>query len=57
MTPEEMLEDLETCLGPCGKMCISCPEGAYVDEIHRIIKELIEENKKLRSCLQNAGVI
>jgi len=48
MTPEELLEDLETCTGPCGRMCLSCPESRYVAEIHQVLKDLIEERNKYK---------
>lgn len=51
MTPKEMLEDLETCTGPCGRMCLSCPESRYVAEIYDVIKQLIDENERLRKAL------
>ena len=51
MTPEELLEDLEDCTGPCGRMCLSCPESRYVAEIHDVVEKLVEENKKLRNML------
>ena len=51
MTPEELLKDLEECTGPCGRMCMSCPESRYVAEIRDVLVKLMEENKKLRSTL------
>lgn len=52
MTAEELLKDLETCTGPCGRMCMFCPESRYVGEIHEVVKQLIDENKKLREALR-----
>lgn len=51
MTAEELLKDLETCTGPCGRMCLSCPESRYVAEIHEVLESLIKENEKLRKEL------
>lgn len=51
MTPEELLKDLEECTGPCGRMCLSCPESRYVAEIRDVLVKLMEENKKLRDTL------
>lgn len=51
MTPKELLEDLETCTGPCGRMCLSCPESRYVAEIREVLVGLMEENEKLRRTL------
>ena len=48
MTAEELLKDLETCTGPCGRMCLSCPESRYVAEIHEVLESLIKENEALR---------
>lgn len=51
MTPKELLEDIEECTGPCGKLCLSCPESRYLPEIYEVLKTLMEENEKLRSAL------
>lgn len=51
MTPQELLEDLETCTGPCGRMCLSCPESRYIAEIHEVLEKLIRENELLRRTL------
>ena len=51
MTPQELLKDLEECTGPCGRMCLSCPESRYIAEIRDVIAGLIEENKRLRETL------
>ena len=48
MTPEELLKDLETCTGPCGRMCLSCPESRYVAEIREVLILLMSENERLR---------
>lgn len=52
MTAEELLKDLETCTGPCGEMCLSCPESRYVAEIHDVLVSLMDENKALRKRLE-----
>lgn len=51
MSPEELLKDLEECTGPCGRMCLSCPESRYVAEIHEVLEKLINENKALHNTL------
>lgn len=51
MTPQELLKDLEICTGPCGRLCLSCPESRYIAEIHEVLKKLIEDNEKLRKTL------
>ena len=51
MTPKELLKDIEDCTGPCGNLCLSCPESRYLPEIHDVLKALMEENEKLRSAL------
>ena len=48
-TPEEMLKDIEECTGMCGDFCISCREMHCLGEIHDVMAQLIEENKKLKS--------
>lgn len=52
MTAEDMLDEIDTCRGPCGKLCLSCPEGWYLKEIKETLVGLIEENKNLRNALQ-----
>lgn len=52
MKPEYLIEDLETCRGPCGKLCLSCPEGWYLKEIREVVVHLMEENEKLRAMLK-----
>ena len=51
MTAKELLDDLESCTGPCGRMCLSCPEGRYVAEIHEVLLTLMDENDRLRRAL------
>ena len=53
MTPEELLKDLETCTGPCGRMCLHCPESRYISEIRDVLVRLMDENKQLRTTLQS----
>lgn len=51
MTAKELLDDLESCTGPCGRMCLSCPESRYVAEIHEVLLTLMNENDRLRRVL------
>lgn len=51
MTAKELLDDLESCTGPCGRMCLSCPESRYVAEIHEVLLMLMDENDRLRRAL------
>ena len=51
MTPYELLKDLDECTGPCGRMCLSCPESRYVAEIMEVLENLIHENEILRSTI------
>ena len=51
MTAEELLKDLDTCTGPCGNLCLSCPESRYLPEIREVLVGLMEENDKLRRTL------
>ena len=51
MTAEELLKDIDTCTGPCGKLCLSCPESRYLPEIREVLVRLMEENEKLRRTL------
>ena len=53
MTAQELLKDLEECTGPCGRMCLSCPESRYVAEIHEVLKNLMDENERLRRTLMD----
>ena len=51
MTAKELLKDLDTCTGPCGNLCLSCPESRYLPEIREVLVKLMEENEKLRRTL------
>lgn len=51
MTAKELLKDLDTCTGPCGNLCLSCPESRYLPEIREVLVRLMEENEKLRGTL------
>lgn len=51
MTPMELLKDLDECTGPCGRMCLSCPESRYIQEIRDVLVSLIEDNERLRKTL------
>ena len=51
MTAKELLDDLESCTGPCGRMCLSCPESRYVAEIHEVLFTLMNENDRLLRAL------
>lgn len=51
MTAKELLKDLDTCTGPCGNLCLSCPESRYLPEIRGVLVRLMEENEKLRRTL------
>ena len=51
MTVKELLKDLDTCTGPCGNLCLSCPESRYLPEIREVLVRLMEENEKLRGTL------
>lgn len=56
MTPEQLLEDIENCEGPCLKMCAYCPEQMYLREIKEVVMNLLAENKELKSeiaCLKS----
>ena len=52
MTAEDMLDEIDTCRGPCGKLCLSCPDGWYLKEIKSVIVGLMEERDRLRKALQ-----
>ena len=51
MTPQELLDVLEGCTGPCGRLCLSCPESEDLPEIYEVLKALMSENEKLRAAL------
>lgn len=43
MTPEEFLKDMEDCYGPCGRMCLSCPEAHYLKDVRDMVENLMNE--------------
>lgn len=57
MTPEQLLEDIENCEGPCLKLCAYCPEQMYLREIKEVVESLLRENKSLKARLKEEGVI
>jgi len=50
MTAKDLLKDLDTCTGPCGNLCLSCPESRYLQEIKDVIVQLMDENERLRTA-------
>ena len=48
MTPEEFLRDTEDCYGPCGRMCLSCPEAYYFREIKEMVETLVKDRDKYK---------
>lgn len=38
-----LLDELEQCEGPCGSLCLHCPEAYALDHIKKVINELISE--------------
>lgn len=55
MTADELLKEIDECCGPCGKLCISCPEGRYLKEIKEVIKALLKENHELHLQVAQAN--
>ena len=53
MTAEELLNDINNCTGPCGELCLSCPESRYLKEIRDVIVRLLDENNRLRKTLMD----
>lgn len=43
MTAEELIDDIDNCHGPCGNLCLSCPEAHYLQEIRQVIINLMRE--------------
>ena len=52
MTPEELIDDIDHCTGPCGDLCLSCPESHGLAEIRQVIVDLLEENKKYKAICE-----
>lgn len=46
--PEELLNDLKNCKGPCGEICIHCREAYRLREIYETLKMLMTENQELK---------
>lgn len=56
MTAEELIADIDSCYGPCGKLCMSCPEAHYLKDIRDVVIALMKERDDLRrqvSSLEN----
>ena len=54
MTAEELLKDIDNCYGPCGQLCLSCPEAHYLREIKEVIEGLMKERDNLRRAVDLA---
>lgn len=39
----ELLDELEECEGPCGKLCLHCPEAYALAHIKKVVYDLITE--------------
>lgn len=39
----ELLDELEKCEGPCGKLCLHCPEAYALAHIKKVVTDLIAE--------------
>ena len=58
MTAEQLIEELDDCYGPCGRLCLSCPEARYLKEIRAVVVGLMDERDALKQQLekiQNCG--
>ena len=54
MTAEKLLEEIDDCYGPCGRICLSCPEAHYLKEIRDVIVALMEERDKYKTAVELA---
>ena len=52
MKAEDLLEELDSCHGPCGELCVSCPEAHYLKEIRDVLEELIRERNMYRQLCE-----
>lgn len=52
MTAEELIEDINSCYGPCGKLCLSCPEAHYLREIKQVVEDLMLERDRYRTLCE-----
>lgn len=57
MTAEELLKDLEDCYGPCGKMCLSCPESRYLNEIKEVVEGLMRERDEYKLAIEQIRLV
>ena len=51
MTAEELIRDIDSCYGPCGELCLSCPEAHYLKEIREVVAGLMEERDMLKETV------
>lgn len=49
MTAEELIQDIDDCHGPCGRLCMSCPEAHYLKEIRDVVVSLMKERDELKT--------
>ena len=57
VTAEELLNEIDNCCGPCGELCITCPEGRYLHEIREVIENLLKENHDLKMQASQANSV
>ena len=55
MTAEQLIEQIDECIGPCDRICISCPEGESLKEIRNIVADLIAERDRYKSILETVA--
>ena len=55
MTADELLKEIDECHGPCGEMCLSCPEAHFLKEIREVIVNLMKENHDLHLQVAQAN--
>ena len=54
MTAEQLIEELDDCYGPCGRLCLSCPEARYLKEIRDVVVALMAERDKYKKMVEIA---
>lgn len=54
MTAEQLIEELDDCYGPCGRLCLSCPEARYLKEIRDVVVALMAERDKYKKMIEIA---
>lgn len=54
MTAKELVEEIRSCEGPCGRACANCPDNTYIGELADALENLIDKAEAFDSLVNYA---